>query len=79
MAERKQLVDVVAAPDEPAMPILQLFFAKVLRSATEDEVKVLFTQFGGVCDVNLFRAFQGAPTTKVRYGKHGSANTRSAR
>ncbi len=44
----------------------QLFFAKVLRSATEDEVRALFSQYGKVYDVNLFRAFQGAPTTKVR-------------
>lgn len=27
---------------------------------------MLFSQFGKVYDVNLFRAFQGAPTTKVR-------------
>lgn len=45
---------------------VQLFFAKVLRSANEDEVRVLFCKFGKVLDVNLFRAFQGAPTTKVR-------------
>jgi hypothetical protein len=37
----------------------------VLRSATEEEVKTLFSRFGKVYDVNLFRAFQGAPTTKV--------------
>ncbi len=43
-----------------------LFFAKVLRSATEDEVRALFANYGRVYDVNLFRAFQGAPTTKVR-------------
>ncbi len=44
----------------------QLFFAKVLRSANEEDVKRVFSQFGGkVYDVNLFRAFQGAPTTKV--------------
>ena len=48
-----------------ACACLQLFFAKVLRSASEDEVKELFTRFGSVYDVNLFRAFQGAPTTKV--------------
>lgn len=47
------------------MLCLQLFFAKVLRSATEEEVKGLFNKFGKVYDVNLFRAFQGAPTTKV--------------
>jgi hypothetical protein len=38
--------------------VLQLFFAKVLRSANEDEVRGLFTRFGGVVEVNLFRAFQ---------------------
>jgi RNA recognition motif-containing protein len=43
---------------------LQLFFAKVLRTATEDDVRALFSRFGHVCEVNLFRAFQGAPTTK---------------
>eukprot|EP00775_Hariotina_reticulata_P001643 gene1644-1985_t len=41
-----------------------LFFAKVLRSASEDEVRALFQQYGRVVEVNLFRAFQGAPTTK---------------
>ncbi|KAG2455141.1 hypothetical protein HYH02_000960 [Chlamydomonas schloesseri] len=55
----------------------QLFFAKVLRSATEEEVRRLFGQFGKVTDVNLFRAFQGAPTTKgcglVTMGTHNEA------
>lgn len=46
----------------------QLFFAKVLRSAPEDEIKALFTQFGAVHSINLFRAFQGAPTSKVGVG-----------
>ncbi|KAF6260316.1 hypothetical protein COO60DRAFT_909475 [Scenedesmus sp. NREL 46B-D3] len=41
-----------------------LFFAKVLRSANEDEVRALFARYGRVVEVNLFRAFQGAPTTK---------------
>ncbi|GAX72674.1 hypothetical protein CEUSTIGMA_g130.t1 [Chlamydomonas eustigma] len=41
-----------------------VFFAKVLRSATEEEVKSLFSTYGKVYDVNLFRAFQGASTTK---------------
>eukprot|EP00879_Flechtneria_rotunda_P011421 GHRR01011930.1.p1 GENE.GHRR01011930.1~~GHRR01011930.1.p1 ORF type:complete len:414 (+),score=97.93 GHRR01011930.1:226-1467(+) len=41
-----------------------LFFAKVLRSANEDEVRGLFSKFGRVVEVNMFRAFQGAPTTK---------------
>jgi hypothetical protein len=35
-----------------------LFFAKVLRSANEDEVKALFERYGRVVEVNLFRAFQ---------------------
>ncbi|WIA44420.1 hypothetical protein OEZ86_007184 [Tetradesmus obliquus] len=42
----------------------ELFFAKVLRSAGEEEVKALFARYGRVVEVNLFRAFQGAPTTK---------------
>lgn len=37
---------------------VQLFFAKVLRSANEDEVRHLFNSFGRVIEVNLFRAFQ---------------------
>jgi hypothetical protein len=44
---------------------LQLFFARVLRSVSEEEVKALFAQFGTVYDVILFRAFQGAPTSRV--------------
>jgi hypothetical protein len=45
---------------------LQLFFARVLRSATEEGVRALFARFGKVYEVNLFRAFQGAPTTRVK-------------
>ena len=52
---------------------VQLFFAKVLRSAAEGEVKALFAPFGRVYDVNLFRAFQGAPTTKVSAFSSNSA------
>lgn len=56
-----------------------LFFAKVLRTATDDEVRELFSQFGRVHEVNLFRAFQGAPTTKgcglVTMGTHEEATT----
>ena len=44
--------------------LLQLFFAKVLRSASEDDVKALFSRYGSVHGINLFRAFQGAPTSK---------------
>jgi hypothetical protein len=44
---------------------LQLFFARVQRSASEEEVKTLFSHFGRVYDVVLFRAFQGAPTSRV--------------
>jgi hypothetical protein len=36
----------------------QLFFAKVLRSANEEQVWQLFNKFGRVIEVNLFRAFQ---------------------
>lgn len=39
----------------------QLFFAKVLRSANEEEVRQLFNKFGRVIEVNLFRAFQVSP------------------
>jgi hypothetical protein len=49
-----------------ALRQVQLFFAKVMRCATESEVKALFSKFGTVMEVNLFRAFQGAPTTKVQ-------------
>lgn len=42
----------------------QLFFAKVLRTASEEEVVALFSRYGQVAEVNLFRAFQGAPTSK---------------
>jgi hypothetical protein len=35
-----------------------VFFARVLRSATEDSVRALFSRFGRVVEVNLFRAFQ---------------------
>lgn len=52
---------------------VQLFFAKVLRSAAEGEVKALFAPYGRVYDVNLFRAFQGAPTTKVSAYSSNSA------
>ncbi|KAI8462603.1 MAG: hypothetical protein J3K34DRAFT_475967 [Monoraphidium minutum] len=41
-----------------------VFFARVLRSATEESVRALFSRFGRVSEINLFRAFQGAPTTK---------------
>lgn len=36
----------------------QVFFARVLRSATEDAVRTMFNQHGRVTDINLFRAFQ---------------------
>jgi hypothetical protein len=38
--------------------VAQLFFAKVLRSANEEQVWQLFNKFGRVIEVNLFRAFQ---------------------
>lgn len=46
-------------------PLQMLFFAKVLRTATEEDVRNLFSKYGGVEDINLFRAFKGAPTNKV--------------
>jgi RNA recognition motif-containing protein len=53
------------APRCPAVsPAMQLFFAKVLRTAGEEDVRQLFCQFGPVCEVNMFRAFQ------VRAGTH---------
>ncbi len=42
-----------------------LFFAKVLRTDSDADVRRLFEQFGTVEEVNLFRAFVGAPTNKV--------------
>eukprot|EP00198_Chlamydomonas_reinhardtii_P006060 XP_001695396.1 RNA-binding protein [Chlamydomonas reinhardtii] len=56
---KKKVMDDVGA-DTRGM----IFFAKVLRSTTEEEVRRLFSRFGKVHEVNLFRAFQGAPTTK---------------
>lgn len=35
-----------------------VFFARVLRSASEDAVRALFAAYGRVADINLFRAFQ---------------------
>jgi len=70
-AKKKKAVDESNADNR------MLFFAKVLRSATEEEVRMLFSGFGKVYDVNLFRAFQGAPTTKgcglVTMGMHEEA------
>lgn len=45
-------------------PPPQLFFAKVVRTASEPEVRQLFSRFGRICEVNLFRAFQVAGTCK---------------
>jgi RNA recognition motif-containing protein len=54
-----------------------LFFAKIARTANEDDVSALFSRHGRVDDVNLFRAFQGAPTTKgcglITMGSHADA------
>eukprot|EP00878_Enallax_costatus_P031789 GHUV01034836.1.p1 GENE.GHUV01034836.1~~GHUV01034836.1.p1 ORF type:complete len:209 (+),score=50.80 GHUV01034836.1:1094-1720(+) len=47
-----------------------LFFAKVLRSANEDEVKQLFTHLGRVVEVNLFRAFQVCGVVICELTKH---------
>jgi hypothetical protein len=49
----------------PARALQTLFFAKVLRSATEEQVRALFAQYGVVKELKLFRAFKGAPTNKV--------------
>lgn len=42
-----------------------IFFAKVLRSACEEQVRDLFARYGRVLDVKLFRAFKGSPTNRV--------------
>jgi len=41
-----------------------LFFAKVLRTAQEHEVRALFSKYGSVHDVNMFRPFLNASITK---------------
>lgn len=70
-AKKKKAVEEANADNR------MLFFAKILRTAKEDEVKAVFARFGSVHDVNLFRPFQGAPTTKgcglVTMGSHGEA------
>jgi hypothetical protein len=48
--------------------ILQLFFAKVSRSASEDDVQQLFQQFGQVQGINLFRAFQVRAVGSRQFG-----------
>lgn len=45
---------------------LQLFFAKISKTAGEDEVKLVFSQYGTVDDVIIFQASQGSGTSKVR-------------
>lgn len=70
-AKKKKAVEEANADNR------MLFFAKILRTAKEDEVKAVFAQYGSVHDVNLFRPFQGAPTTKgcglVTMGSHSEA------
>lgn len=44
---------------------LQLFFAKVPSAATVEEVTELFSKYGAVSDLNLFRAWAGAKNSKV--------------
>eukprot|EP00798_Chlamydomonas_sp_ICE-L_P012603 gene12603-15829_t len=56
--KKKKAVEAVKAEDR------MVFFAKVSSTASEEEVKGVFSNFGKVQDVNLFRAFQGSPTTK---------------
>jgi hypothetical protein len=51
-------------PSCPLTP-LQIFFAKVPRTISEEELVALFGRYGTVAGINLFRAFLGAPTTKV--------------
>ncbi|KAI8465632.1 MAG: hypothetical protein J3K34DRAFT_487277 [Monoraphidium minutum] len=52
------------AVEDSSMEKRMLFFAKVLRTASEDDVRGLFSRYGRVFELNIFRAFQGAPTTK---------------
>lgn len=51
--------------EEQSQKNRSLFIAKLPRHANEQDVKALVSQYGTVTSVNLFRAFQGAPTTKV--------------
>jgi hypothetical protein len=43
---------------------LQLFFAKVPRTVGKLEIHAVFSRYGDVRGINLFRAFRGAPTCK---------------
>lgn len=45
---------------------MQLFFAKVPPSASTAEVRQVFERFGQVQEVNLFRAWAGAKSSKVK-------------
>ena len=56
-------------PPPPFTPALlarpQLYFAKVPRTAQEEDVRALFAPYGPVTSVTLFRTFAGAVTSKV--------------
>lgn len=43
-----------------------LFFARVLRAASDAEIRTLFEQHGQVATLNVFRSSKGALTSKVR-------------
>jgi hypothetical protein len=43
----------------------------VPRTAAEEDIIALFGKYGDVCNVNLFRAFLGAPTSKVSGRRRG--------
>jgi hypothetical protein len=45
--------------------LLQLFFAKIPPSVSSGEVESLFKAFGEVVEVNLFKAWAGAKSSKV--------------
>lgn len=53
-------------PAAVAHPLPQLFFAKVSKTAGEDEIKTLFGEYGTVLDVIIFQSAQGTATSKVR-------------
>jgi len=64
------------APRCPAVsPAMQLFFAKVPSAATVEEVTELFSKYGAVSDLNLFRAWAGAKNSKVGIWRRHSVSS----
>jgi hypothetical protein len=56
-----------------AAPAAQLFFARVPRTIAEHEVVALFSRYGQVRSVTVFRAFHRAPVSKAS-GDHSLAD-----